>query len=182
VVVQRGALADLEVGPFRDTDRPAAEALAAAFDGTPVPARVADDITAALWTKLLIIAGIGGVTAFCRCSIGQIKQDERLRELLRDAMEEVAAVAATRGIAVPPNAPDMVMVGVTQAMDPGLKSSMCRDVERGYPLEVEAINGAVVRFGDEAGVATPANHTILDALLPLHQAAMAARERPARAD
>jgi 2-dehydropantoate 2-reductase len=182
IVVQRGALADLEVGPFLDADRPAAEALVAAFDGTPVPARVADDITAALWTKLLIIAGIGGVTAFCRCPIGQIKQDDRLRKLLQDAMEEAAAVAAARGITVPPNVPDMVMVGVTQAMDPGMKSSMCRDAELGRPLEVEAINGAVVRFGDEADVPTPANRTILDALLPLHRTAMAARERAATGD
>ena len=182
VVVQRGALADLEIGPFREADRPAADALTAAFEGTPVPARVADDIIAALWTKLLIIAGVGGVTAFCRCSIGQIKQDDRLRKLLQDTMEEVAAVAAARGIGVPPNLPDMVMVGVTQAMDPAMKSSMCRDAELGRPLEVEAINGAVVRFGDEAAVPTPANRTVLDALLPSHRAAMEARERAAAGD
>jgi 2-dehydropantoate 2-reductase len=52
---------------------------------------------------------------------------------------------------------------------------MCRDVERGRPLEVEALNGAVVGNGETVGVPTPANRTILEKLLPLHRAAMRAR-------
>src|SRR5439155_15876998 len=44
VVIQRGGLADLVVGAFREDDRQAAEALAGAFDGTPVPVSVTDDV------------------------------------------------------------------------------------------------------------------------------------------
>jgi 2-dehydropantoate 2-reductase len=175
VIIQRGTLADIVVGAFRDRDEPAALSLVEAFGGTPVPASVSSDIVADLWTKLLVIAGMGGVTAYCRCSIGDVREDPRLVSLLLRAMEEVGAVAAARGISVAQGLPEVVLASVKTALDPQAKSSMCRDVERGRPLEVEAINGAVTRFGAEAGVATPANAEILGRLLPLHRAALAAR-------
>jgi 2-dehydropantoate 2-reductase len=90
---------------------------------------------------------------------------------------EVGAVGDARGIAFPVWDPvPTVLRYIDEALRPELKASMCRDVEAGRPLEVEWLNGAVVRFGDDAGVPTPANETILDALLPLHEATIAARE------
>jgi 2-dehydropantoate 2-reductase len=174
VVIQRGDLADIVIGAFRRQDRRDAQALVDAFDETAVPARLSSDIVADLWTKLLIIAGIGGATAYCRCSIGEVRQDPMLLSLLTDAMTEVERVAAARDVALAPGLPDVVLENVKSSLDPRAKSSMCRDVERGRPLEVEAINGAVVRFGAEAGVPTPANQRIQDRLLPLHIAAVAA--------
>jgi 2-dehydropantoate 2-reductase len=175
VIIQRGTLADIVVGAFRDRDQPAALALVEAFQDTPVPASVSPDIVADLWTKLLVISGIGGVTAYCRCSIGEVREDPKLVSLLLRAMEEVGTVAAARGISIAQGLPEVVLASVKNALDPQAKSSMCRDVERGRPLEVEAINGAVTRFGVEARVATPANVEILGRLLPLHRAAMHAR-------
>jgi 2-dehydropantoate 2-reductase len=140
-----------------------------------VPATVSRDIVGDLWTKLLIIAGMGGVTAYCRCSIGEVREDPKLVSLLLRSMEEVGAVADARGISIAPGLPEVVLASVKSALDPQAKSSMCRDVERGRPLEVEAINGAVTRFGAESGVPTPANAEILRRLLPLHRAAVGAR-------
>jgi 2-dehydropantoate 2-reductase len=174
LVRQKGPLQDVVVGAFDASARPAAEALAAAFDGTGVPVAVVDDVRAALWFKLLGICGVGGVTAFCRCPMGPAREDPDLRALMVAVFDEVEAVAAARGIRLPPNAAAMLSVGI-DALDPTLKSSMCRDVERGRPLEIEALNGAVVRAGEAAGVPTPANRRIVDELLPVHQQAMARR-------
>ena len=46
-------------------------------------------------------------------------------------------------------------------------SSMQRDIMEGRPSELEALNGAVVRLGREAGVATPVHGFIYAALAPL---------------
>jgi 2-dehydropantoate 2-reductase len=175
VFVQRGPQTNLTVGAFRAQDRPAAEALAVAFASTNVPFQVTDDIRAALWLKLTGICCVGGVTAYCRCPIGEARADERLAPLMADVIEEVAAVAEARDIGLAPDTAASVLRYVDEFLDPRLKSSMCRDVEAGRPLEVHWLNGAIVRFGREAGIATPANATILDALLPLHEAAMARR-------
>jgi 2-dehydropantoate 2-reductase len=180
VIVQRGTLTSVSIGAFDPSHREAAARLVAAFDGTGVPADLVDDVASALWMKLLVIAGIGGLTAFGRCTIGEVRADPDLRELLISVMTEVADVAAARGIALPPDPVSGVVAAMDTVLDPDLTSSMGRDVERGRPLEVEALNGAVVRFGEASGVPTPANRRILDALLPLHRRALTRRRAVSR--
>jgi len=172
---QRGRQNRLLVGAFRPEDRPAAEALANAFADSGIEFVVPKDVESELWFKLMSICGVGGVTAFCRCTIGEARTDERLRGMLVGALEEAEAVAAARGIALPPDPVRRLLSYYDEVLDGRLKSSMCRDVEAGRPLEVWWLNGAVVRFGEQAGVPTPVNREILDALLPLHEVAMAAR-------
>ena len=47
-----------------------------------------------------------------------------------------------------------------------MTSSMHHDLERGNPLEVEWLSGAVVTLGDAKGVPTPANRAVWDILAP----------------
>ena len=49
-----------------------------------------------------------------------------------------------------------------------LRASMHTDLEQGRPLELEALNGAVVRLGQKANIPTPVND-ILYALLAVHK-------------
>lgn len=172
---QRGPNNKLVVGAFRPEDRPAVDALRTAFAGTPVVFEAADDIESQLWYKLMSICCVGGITAYCRCPIGVGRTDRSLRPLMESIAAEVETVGTARGIPFPVENPvPTVLAYIDEVLRPELKASMCRDVEAGRPLEVWWLNGAVVRFGEAAGVPTPANRTILDALLPLHEAALAA--------
>src|SRR5262249_43118791 len=134
------------------------------------------DITSALWFKLLIISGIGGTTAYYRSTIGEVRDDPERRALLEGVFREVEAVAGARGGTLPPHPGDVVMRSVDPVLDASFMSSMGRDVLAGRPLEVAWLNGAVVRFGGQAGVPTPANQRIEDELQPLHEAALRARD------
>jgi len=174
---QRGPQNRLLVGAFRPEAMPAAHALSDTFAGTGIEFVVAKDIESELWFKLMSICAVGGVTAFGRCTIGEARTDERLRGMLVATLEEAESVAAARGTRLPPDPVPRLLSYYDDVLDGRLKSSMCRDVEAGRPLEVWWLNGAVVRFGERAGVPTPVNREILDALLPLHEAAMAARAR-----
>jgi 2-dehydropantoate 2-reductase len=175
VFAQRGQQSELTIGAFDPAGRPAADRLGAVIDAAGVPVTVTDDIQAALWLKLVVITGLGGVTAYARGTIGDVLGDPGLDRLLRDVLAETEAVAHAVGAAIPPGLADTVHAYAEHQLDPGFSSSMARDVERGKPLEIEALNGAVVRIGAEAGVPTPANRRLVDELLPLHEAAMAAR-------
>jgi len=148
-----------------------ARMLAAAGFKAPVQTRLRNEI----WLKLLGNATLNPLSAITHATMGQIFATDDRRGLVRSLMEEVAAVASARGTANLVGLADVFLQSVQTALEPEAKSSMCRDVERGRPLEVEAINGAVVRYGEEAGVPTPRNRTILDALLPLHRAALVTR-------
>jgi 2-dehydropantoate 2-reductase len=175
VVAQRGKQSELTIGAYDQDDEAAAKALGDVIDGAGVPVTVTDDIQAALWLKLVVITGLGGVTAYAHGTIGTVLSDPELEQLLRDVLNETDAVARALGIAIPEGLAATVRGYAEQQLDPDFASSMARDVERGKPLEIESLNGAVVRYGREAGVPTPANQRVVEELLPLHRQAMAAR-------
>ena len=175
LVVQPSPQTGLTVGAPAGGPSARATELASAFQAAGVPCAAGEEMPVALWTKLLGICGVGGVTAYCRCAIGEVLADPELTDLIHGCFAEVFSVGRARGIALPDDAVTTMAHYVQDVLQPSLKSSMCRDVERGRPLEIEALNGAVVRFGEEAGVPTPANAEVERVLVPHHQAAMAAR-------
>ena len=169
VVVQRGARADVTLAAFELSERPAAAKLGTAFDSAGVPVTLGQDAHAALWFKLAGIASVGSITAYCRCTLGEVLKDEALRRLMGGACREVADVAAARGIELPAGMVDGILAYAERILQPDFTSSMARDLDAGKPLEIEAINGAVVRYGEQAEVPTPANRTMYELLLPAHQ-------------
>jgi len=175
LIRQRGPQTNLTIGPIEGEPSGRTRDLAAAIADAGVPCEASADMPTALWWKLLGICGVGGVTAYCRCPIGEVLRDPELNDLITGCWNEAFHVARATGVALPDDTVATMTHYATQVLNLGLKSSMCRDVERGRPLEVEAINGAVTRFGKEAGIETPANRQVLDTLLPLHRAAMARR-------
>jgi 2-dehydropantoate 2-reductase len=177
VVVQKGQDVGVALGTFRDEDLPAAQRLETALREAGIQVAVSTDAQAALWLKLAGIVSVGTITAYGRCTIGEAFADPELSKLMEDACREAEAVARARGIELPPGACDAIL-GYARAMIQDFNSSMARDLEAGRPLEIESLSGAVVRSGAEAGVPTPANERFLDALLPLHRKALAARDQP----
>jgi 2-dehydropantoate 2-reductase len=65
------------------------------------------------------------------------------------------------------------------SMSPAATTSLQRDIADGKPSELEAWNGAAVRLGREAGVATPTNEFIYSVLLPSERRARGELEYPA---
>jgi 2-dehydropantoate 2-reductase len=73
-------------------------------------------------------------------------------------MEEVVAVAEALGY---PLGEDMVQKQIETTEGAGeIIPSTLQDRQKGKPLEVEAINGVVVRKGEQVGVSTPVNQAL----------------------
>jgi 2-dehydropantoate 2-reductase len=175
LIFQEGARVDVTLAAFEIDERPAAAQLGTAFDQAGVPVILGEDAQAALWFKLAGIASVGSITAFGRCSIDEVLADEELRGMMGDACREVFAVAEARRIKLPPGGVDGILGYAENILQPDFTSSMARDLAARRPLEIDAINGAVVRYGEEVGVPTPANRKMYEALLPAHTVAMGER-------
>ena len=76
------------------------------------------------------------------------------------AANEVAQVAAAQGIKLPYNDAANRTAEVSRATAAN-RSSMLQDMSRAAPTEIDAISGAVVRFGQLLGVPTPVNEFLL---------------------
>ncbi len=75
------------------------------------------------------------------------------------------AVALARGVPLTDALIDEVQVA-TAALPHNARSSMLEDLERGRPLELPWLSGAVVRIGQELGVPTPIHSFITTVLTP----------------
>lgn len=165
-VVHEGLPPRFTVGELRAGADPARAArVAAALARAGMDARVAPDIAAVLWEKLLFVEPLGAVGAVARANVGELRGTPQSRALLVAAMEEVAKVARAAGASVGADAPAQAMARV-EKLAPGATVSMARDIEAGRPSELDDQTGAVVRVGRAAGAETPVHDFLLGALLP----------------
>ncbi|HEY7355421.1 MAG TPA: 2-dehydropantoate 2-reductase [Ktedonobacterales bacterium] len=142
-----------------------AERLRAVFLKAGVNAAIPPDIHVALWEKFVFIVAISGVGAITRAPAGAIRALPETRQMLEQVMRETLLVGQARGIALTEQAITKAFAGVDGVVESGT-ASMQRDIMAGRPSELEYQNGAVVRLGQEVGVATPVNALIYHSLLP----------------
>lgn len=149
------------------------QALCAVFEGAGVSASACEDIRSALWKKLLMVASWSGLGALARSPMGLMRSDPQLRALVEQSLEEGIAVGQARGHAVDASFRKELWA-FYEAMPETATSSMMRDILAGRPSELDAWNGAIVRFGIETGVPTPVQHMTYHLLRPMEEKARAA--------
>jgi len=117
-----------------------------------------DNVERLIWEKLIVNVGINAITGLTGIRNGFIAEMQEATELCSAAVEEAIAVARAKGF---PMGFEMVqrVIEVAKATARN-RSSMGQDVDKKKRTEIDAINGAVVRFGKEAGIATPVNQTL----------------------
>jgi 2-dehydropantoate 2-reductase len=136
------------------------------FKRAGVTAEIPPDIQVAMWMKFLLIAVWSGMGAVTRAPAGTWRSLPETRLMAEQSLGEIITVAAAHDISLPKNALETTMA-VYDNLAPQSTASLQRDVMQGRPSELEAQIGAVVRFGQKAGVATPLNIFIYNSLLPM---------------
>lgn len=163
----------IEFGELDGRPSQRTEALAEAFSKAQgMKATIPADIRASMWSKFLFISPVSGLGAATRVPIGVIRSTPETRQLLVEAMNEIARLAQALGVELPADAVEKTLA-FTDAIPPEGTSSMQRDMMEGKPSELEAQAGAVVRLAERAGVVVPVHRFLLATLLP--------QERKARA-
>jgi 2-dehydropantoate 2-reductase len=160
-----GTMQRVVLGELGGGASPRVEALRDALAEAGVVAEISDDIERTIWEKFVFLVGLSATTTLMRTTIGPVREDPDSRQLLRGLMAETVAVARARGVALAGDYAEDRM-GFVDGLPFEMTSSMSHDLNRGNPLEVAWLSGAVVRFGRELDIATPLNHTVYAALKP----------------
>ena len=133
---------------------------------TGITVKIPPDIQVAIWRKFLLVAPWSGIGAITRAPLGTFLGLPETRQMLQEVMQEVFSVAQARDIVLPKDVVDKTLTFM-DSLPPSGTASMQRDIMEGRPSELEAQNGAVVRLGQAAGVATPLNTFLYHSLLPM---------------
>ncbi|MBI0583001.1 MAG: 2-dehydropantoate 2-reductase [Methanomassiliicoccus sp.] len=129
------------------------------LSGSGIPARVTAQVRQEVWLKAVVNASVNPITALVRKENGCILRQNELRELSRAACAEGARAAGACGVVPCAGDPFEKVMEVVRATA-GNRSSMLQDVERGKRTEIDEINGALVRAGEERGVNMTVNRTL----------------------
>ncbi len=144
------------LGPLGGGPDDRLEEVVAAFNRAGIETHIERDITRLLWKKLLVNAGINALTAIFGVKNGELVLDPELNEIMRGALAEAVEVANAHGLGF--HLPEVVAeVEEVCRLTAENLSSMLQDVRRGSETEIDYINGAIVRAGEECGVPTPLN-------------------------
>jgi 2-dehydropantoate 2-reductase len=133
-----------------------------------VAAELASDIRVEIWQKFIAACMSLGLSSLIRLPFGPMFQHEETRALARGVMEEAAEVARAEGVNLPQDAA-MKAYAIFESLakeNPEVRGSMYFDLIQGRRLELESMNGAVVRLGRKHGISTPCNFAVVAALQP----------------
>jgi 2-dehydropantoate 2-reductase len=134
--------------------------LAQAFSAAGIPTQATEHLWDLVWGKLVINAALNATCAMLGADGNDILACAAASQLTGAVAEETARVAAALGIKLPyADAAERVWQHCRDITTS--KPSMLQDMERNRPTEIDAINGAVVRAGQRAGVPTPYNEALL---------------------
>jgi 2-dehydropantoate 2-reductase len=128
------------------------------FAAAGVPVQISDNVTGALWAKLIINCAYNALSAITQLPYGRLVQGAGVEHVMRDVVQECLAVARAAGIAVSGDMWEAVQ-RIAQTM-PGQLSSTAQDLARRKPSEIDHLNGYVVRKGEALGIATPVNRAL----------------------
>lgn len=156
---------NLTIGEIDNRSSARVTSLQAAWEQAQVSVEVAENIHASLWGKFVGAAALGGVGAVAHVPVGIWRQIPEVRDMIERVVQEGIAVALARGVQTPEGIVDLVK-GAVDTLPPAYMASLHEEIVGGRPSELEYWNGAMVRLGREAGVATPLNEFIYHSLLP----------------
>ena len=162
-VIKHTALDALIVGELDGALSPRLLALRDAASSAGFAFTASPQIRIDLWSKFARLSVFSGMTAATRSPLGVLRGDAGLMQMLERAVDETLAVGRAAGVPLGDEVRREVF-GMYRAMPPQAKSSMLEDLERGKPLELPWLSGAVVRLGANVGVPTP-THALIETLL-----------------
>jgi 2-dehydropantoate 2-reductase len=158
--VQWDVKGDTTLGPFANAPLEAVQRLADACTRGGMPTHAVEDARGPQWRKVIFNASTNPIGALTGLTHGRVCERPDLRALVSGLVDEGKAVAAAQGIVLDADPEDLIDHAAKPEVAYEHKASMLQDVEAHRQTEIDYLNGGIVRFGREHGVATPLHEAI----------------------
>lgn len=128
------------------------------FTNAGIPTQLSDNLTGALWAKLILNCAYNALSAITQLPYGRLMQAEGVENVMRDVVQECLAIAQAEKVTLSPDLWESI-VQIAHTM-PSQLSSTAQDLARHKPSEIDHLNGYIVRKGKSLGIPTPANQVL----------------------
>lgn len=162
----------LDLGALDPAATGAAEAALAVLQPTGLTVRLVSDIQRTLWIKVLAMASLASVGCLTRVGTAEWRDHPGTRGLYAELVQEAALVGRAEGLDIDDETVTQ-MLGQPDRLGPAHRTSMAADLERGVPMEIEAVQGEVVHRAAKHDLRVPAFETSYAVLQLLNSRATA---------
>ena len=152
---------DTHIGELDGSITPRVQRIADVFNAAGLETFVSGNILGTIWDKLLINVATGALTGITRLTYGELYQRPELEACGVAAVAEAMAVAKASGVQLSITDPRQAWLKAGGGLPYEFKTSMLQSLEKGSVTEIDFVNGAVVQRGEQCGVATPVNQTLV---------------------
>lgn len=132
--------------------------LEALFNAAGIPTTVSDNIRYELWRKLVINNGVNPLSALTGLDTRRLTHHPGFRKIVHGMMAETVAASKADDVNLGPE--DLAEMFDLISNFNAIKTSMLVDKEKGRPLELDSIAGAVLRRCDRLGIEAPYTMTV----------------------
>lgn len=164
VIEHKAPLAVLEFGELDGTDSDRLRAFDHICNEAGIQTFLVENIETAIWLKFAILVPFATVCCLTRLPGKILIEEPVVQEIAVGAMKEIIALAKAKGVQLPPDALEsrMAMLGNFANAMP----SMLVDLLAEKRIELEGLQGAVVRMAKDLGVPVPVHQVAYAALKP----------------
>lgn len=149
------------LGPYLDDgDLDRAQAFGDAMNAAGIETMVTPAVKIEIWKKLILNCATLPTAGLSRLNAGELGQPGPLLDLLDAITWEAVSVARARGLDISYEERVEAIHGLLPRAGAG-KPSMLQDVEAQRKTEIEVVNGAIVREGDNLGVDVMLNRAMV---------------------
>ena len=155
--------------PFLPVNRPILERVQRDLSSSGIPIRIVGkkEIWAAIWGKVLYNCSLNPLGALLEVPYGKLGESPETREIMRQVIREIFLVIQAKGIEFPFRDGEEYFHFLLETLLPPTvdhRASMLQDILVSRKTEIDALNGAISRYAQEYGLATPYND-LLTALI-----------------
>ena len=136
-----------------------------ALTSADIQSEAVDDGRAPIWEKFIFLVTLAGFTGASRLPIGPLWADQTVRAQFLEGCREVERVARAEGVPIRADVIDRISSYVG-AIPGTMRSSLLIDLSQGKRIEVEALQGSIVRRAAKAGIHVPIMSTLYAVLKP----------------
>ncbi len=146
------------VGELDGASRKRSQWLAEMLTRGGLPTKTTENVTGVLWSKFIHNCAINALSAITGLTMGEVTRTPGLGDVRWQIVEEAMAVASAKGVTL--QDPDPLIKMKPHVWRKFTKPSMLQHVEQAREIEIEAINGWLVREAEALGIDVPANRII----------------------
>lgn len=165
-IIKHTAYGKLVMGGLTGEITPQLRKIEKLFLDSSIPVGVTEDINKMLWKKLILNIAYNGFTSVLNAPLIKFPDLPEAQECFYEVMKEAQKVAIEEGVNITDEDIDDLMKVTKSQGFTTFKTSTLQDIEAGKPLEVDDINGMIIKLAHKYQIQTPMNK-LLYALLKL---------------